>query len=140
MEGATIGLIPPALELGVVGLTSPVLEMDIAGLPFSGEDATRLVAPTTGDWLPLPRVGSAAVVVGRIPPFVSVSDPVSDNDNSDVAEGCPSPACGVMDACPLAELCESVGLFPRGVIEATVTEGTETDSCVAPCAVLDGDC
>ena len=78
--------------LGVVGLASPALEVDIAALPFSDEDATMLVAPT-GDWLPLPRVGTAAVVVGRIPPFVSVSDPVSDDDDSDVTDVCPSPDC-----------------------------------------------
>ncbi len=91
MEVDTVGLASPALELGVVGLASPVLEVDIAGLPFSGEDATMLVGPATGDWLPLPRVGTAAVVVGRIPPFVSVSDPVSDDDDSGVSDGCPSP-------------------------------------------------
>ena len=35
----------------------------------------------------------------------------------------------------------SVGPLSRdGVIEGTVTEGTETDSCVSPCAALDGDC
>ena len=93
LEVDIVGLVSPALELGAVGLGSPVLEVDIAGLPFSGEDATMLVAPTTGDWLPLPRVGTAAVVVGRIPPFVSVSEPVSDGIDSDVADGCDSPDC-----------------------------------------------
>ena len=63
------------------------------GLPLSGEEATVLVAPTTGDWLPLSRVGTAAVVVGTIPPFVSVTDPVSDNGDSDVTDVCPSPDC-----------------------------------------------
>ena len=119
----------------MVGLASPVLEVVIAGLPFSDEEAAMLVAPTTGDWLLSPRVGTAAVVVGTIPPFASVTNPVSDDDGSDVT-----------DVCPFAELCVLVGPFIRGafsrggVIEGTGTEETETDSCVSPCAVLDGDC
>ena len=80
----------PELELGVVGLASPVLEVDIAGLLLSGEDAA-VVAPTTGDWLPIPRVGTEAVVMGRIPPLVSVSDPVSGDDDPDGMDDCPSP-------------------------------------------------
>ena len=91
MELDIAGLASPARELGVVGLAPPVLEVDIAGLLLSGEDAAVLVAPTTGDWLPLPRVGTVAVVIGRIPPFVSVSDPVSGDDDPDVTDDCPSP-------------------------------------------------
>ena len=91
MEVDIAGLASPALELGVVGFASPVLEVDTAGLLLSGEDAAVLVAPTTGDWLPIPRVGTEAVVMGRIPPFVSVSVPVSGDDDPDVTDDCPSP-------------------------------------------------
>ena len=145
-KGRTLGTLNVAPTVGmtsggavyvfaVVGLASPVLEVDTTGLPFSDEEAAMLVAPTTGDWLPSPWVGTTAVVVGTIPPLASVTNPVSDDNGSDVT-----------DVCPLAELCVSVGPFIRGafarggVIEGTDTEGIETDSCVSSCAVLDGDC
>ena len=91
LEIDPVGLASAALELGVSGLASPVLEIDKVGLLLSGEDAAVLVAPPTGDWLPLPRVGTVAVVIGKIPPFVSVSDPVSDDDDPGVKDDCPSP-------------------------------------------------
>ena len=93
MDLNVVGLASPALELDGIGLVSPVLGIDIVGLSLSGKDATVLVAPTTGDWLPLPKVGTAAVVIGRIPPFDSVSEPVSGEDDSDVTDGCPSLDC-----------------------------------------------